>query len=122
MLPGVDRSGPHTAGSFPWLESAQHTLTHSRKSSFTFVSLLDDTHILNSERTHFMFSYKVPKHHNQTLLDLGNKVKYNVGSVGVAEPNFNHGVSAGTYKETEKSQNKQNSHVIVLYFCVKKVA
>lgn len=45
-IPGVGRSGLHIAGSFLWLESAQHTLTHSRKSSFTFVSLLDDTHIL----------------------------------------------------------------------------
>lgn len=46
-LPGVGRSGLHTAGSLVlWLESAQHTLTRSRKSSFTFVTLLDDTHVL----------------------------------------------------------------------------
>lgn len=51
-IPGVGRSGLHTAGGFLWLESAQHSLTHSRKSSFTFVNLLDDTDILSFYHSH----------------------------------------------------------------------
>lgn len=42
-VPGVGRSGLHTAGSFRWVELALHTPTHrslSKKSSFTFVYLL----------------------------------------------------------------------------------
>lgn len=48
VVPGVGRSGLHTAGSSHWLELALHTPTHrslSKKSSFTSVYLLDDTHI-----------------------------------------------------------------------------
>lgn len=46
-VPGVGRSGLHTAGSSRWVELALHTPTHrslSKKSSFTFVYLLEDTH------------------------------------------------------------------------------
>lgn len=46
-VPGVGRSGLHTAGSSRWVELALHTPTHrslSKKSSFTFVYLLEHTH------------------------------------------------------------------------------
>lgn len=49
-VPGGGRSGLHTAGSSRWVELAPRTPTHrslGKKSSFTFVNLLEDTHRLN---------------------------------------------------------------------------
>lgn len=54
VIPGVGRSGLHTAGSSRWLELAQHTPTHrslSKKSSFTSVYLLEDTQTRTRTRT-----------------------------------------------------------------------
>lgn len=54
VVPGVDRSGLHTAGSSHWLALAQHSPTHrslSRKSSFRSVYLFEDTH--TDKHTHW---------------------------------------------------------------------